>query len=69
MTIVTPTLKLVPLTSPVPEFSVAPVFTHDNVRSIRPGHGIHTRNFNNILGRKAIQEIEKGTPLQWGLIK
>lgn len=45
------------------------VFTYDNIRSIRPGYGIHTRNFENIIGRRAVQKIERGTPLQWNLVK
>ena len=39
-----------------------------NVRSIRPADGLHTRHFEQILGRKAKKDIRKGTPLNWGLI-
>lgn len=42
--------------------------TEDNVRSIRPGHGMHTRHLSEVLGRKAACNIEKGTPLDWKLI-
>ena len=41
------------------------VFNSANVRSIRPGHGLHTRYFDIVLGRRAAQDIEKGTPLTW----
>jgi len=44
------------------------VFTNDNVRSIRPGFGMHTKHFEEILGKKASMDIEKGTPMDWGLI-
>ena len=44
------------------------VFTCDNVRSIRPGYGLHTRYLEQILGRKAGRDIERGTPLSWDLI-
>jgi N-acetylneuraminate synthase len=44
------------------------VFTRDNVRSIRPGYGLHTRYLEQILGRKAGRDIERGTPLSWDLI-
>ncbi len=44
------------------------VFTRDNVRSIRPGYGLHTRYLEQILGRKAGKDIERGTPLSWDLI-
>jgi sialic acid synthase SpsE len=37
----------------------------ENVQSIRPGDGLHTRNLSNVIGRKASQQIERGTPLKW----
>ncbi len=44
------------------------VFTGDNVRSIRPGHGLPPAELNNILGKTAERAIERGTPLSWDLI-
>jgi pseudaminic acid synthase len=44
------------------------LFTAENVRSIRPGHGLHTRHLAEILGREAAQDIERGTPLSWDLV-
>ncbi len=41
------------------------VFTRENVRSIRPGHGLHTRHLEEILGRTAARDISRGTPLTW----
>jgi sialic acid synthase SpsE len=43
-------------------------FTEENVRSIRPGYGLHTRYLADVLGRKAKKDIKKGTPLNWKLI-
>ncbi|MCS7071311.1 MAG: N-acetylneuraminate synthase family protein, partial [Anaerolinea sp.] len=43
-------------------------FTPENVRSIRPGHGLHTRHLPEVLGRRAARDIERGTPLSWALI-
>jgi sialic acid synthase SpsE len=43
-------------------------FTEENVRSIRPGYGLHTRYLEDVLGRKAKMDIKKGTPLKWELI-
>ncbi len=40
-------------------------FTGENVRSIRPGHGLHPRHFEEVLGRYASQPLVRGTPLQW----
>ncbi len=44
-------------------------FTADNVRSIRPGQGLHTRYLNVVIGRKASMNIKRGTPLSWELIE
>jgi len=43
-------------------------FTVENVRSIRPGHGLHTRHLPEILGRHASRNVERGTPLSWDLV-
>jgi len=43
-------------------------FTAQNVRSIRPGHGLHTRHITEVLGRHAACDIERGTPLNWELV-
>jgi sialic acid synthase SpsE len=44
-------------------------FTAENVRSIRPGIGLHTRHWNEVIGRRARTRILKGTPLSWHLIE
>lgn len=43
-------------------------FTAENVRSIRPGHGLHTRHLPDVLGRAAARDIPRGTPLAWDLV-
>jgi pseudaminic acid synthase len=43
-------------------------FTAENVRSIRPGHGLHTRHLPDVLGKTAAVDIERGTPLSWDLV-
>ena len=43
-------------------------FTVENVRSIRPGHGLHTRHLPEVLGCHAACDIERGTPLSWELV-
>ncbi|NCO32413.1 MAG: pseudaminic acid synthase [Armatimonadetes bacterium CG2_30_59_28] len=43
-------------------------FTLDNVRSIRPGVGLHTRHLDDVIGRKASRNTPRGTPLSWTLI-
>lgn len=43
-------------------------FTVENVRSIRPGYGLHTRHMDEVLGSRAACDIERGTPLRWELV-
>lgn len=38
-------------------------FTSFNVRSIRPANGLHTRYYDNVLTKKANQDIKAGTAL------
>lgn len=40
------------------------VFTEKNVRVIRPGFGLHPREFENVLGKQATIDINRGTPLK-----
>ena len=42
--------------------------TPENVRSIRPGNGLHTMYYEQILGQHAARDISRGTPLAWNLI-
>ncbi len=41
-------------------------FTEENVRSIRPGYGVHPKLLNEILGKTAKKDMERGTPLSLG---
>ena len=45
------------------------VLSRKNIRSIRPGYGLHTRYLEQILGKKAVKDIEKGTPLSVDLVE
>lgn len=38
--------------------------TEANVRSVRPGFGMHPKHINEVLGKKAAINLEKGTALQ-----
>ena len=40
--------------------------TKENVRSIRPGYGLHPKHYKEILGKIFNKDIERGTPLDWG---
>ncbi|HOW90083.1 MAG TPA: SAF domain-containing protein [Elusimicrobiales bacterium] len=43
-------------------------FTSENVRSIRPGDGMHPRYYGGVIGRKASRALKRGTPLRRGMI-
>jgi len=45
------------------------LFTSENVRSIRPGFGLPPKFLKEIIGKKSLKTIEKGTPLSWDLIE
>ncbi len=49
----------------VARISAGEVFTPENLKSIRPGLGLHTRHLDEILGLKAATDMEKGTALAW----
>jgi sialic acid synthase SpsE len=38
-------------------------FTLENVRAIRPAYGLKPKYLKNILGKKALVDIKRGTPL------
>lgn len=42
--------------------------TTENVKSIRPGYGLHPKYYKEILGKKILKDVEKGTALSWDII-
>lgn len=44
------------------------LFTEENIRSIRPGNGLPVKCIKEFLGRKATQDVKRGTPLKWELL-
>lgn len=43
--------------------------TRDNVRSIRPGHGIAPKHLPEVLGRQAARDLRRGEPLDWQALR
>jgi len=52
----------------VKDMTAGEVFTSENVRSIRPGQGLHPRYLKDVLGRRAACNIKRGTPLSRELV-
>jgi len=40
------------------------IITEECIKSIRPGYGMHPKEFDNILGKKVSQEISYGSPVK-----
>jgi N-acetylneuraminate synthase len=52
----------------VRDIKAGEVLTEQNVRSIRPGYGLHPRFLNKVIGGKAKLDIKCGTPLDLAMI-
>ena len=44
------------------------VFDENNMRSVRPGNGLHTKYYEELLGKRIKRDAKLGTPLSWDLI-
>ena len=53
----------------VKDIAAGEILTPDNIRSIRPGNGLHTMYYEEVLGKIAKTALKKGTPLAWELIQ
>lgn len=41
------------------------LFTEENIRSVRPGYGMHPKYLNDVFGKKASYDLAFATPLTW----
>ncbi len=53
----------------VEDVKTGDIFTEKNIKSIRPGFGLHTKFLSEILKKKARKDIRKGTPLSWDCVE
>jgi pseudaminic acid synthase len=53
----------------VKDVKAGEIFTEENVRSIRPGYGLHPKYLRDVIGKRARKNITRGTPLRWDLIE
>jgi pseudaminic acid synthase len=52
----------------VEDIKAGDIISENNMRSIRPGYGMHPKYYKEILGQKAVMDLEKGTPLTMKMI-
>ena len=45
------------------------LISNENIRSIRPGFGLHPKFLSKIIGKQYIRNQEKGTPISWDMIQ
>ena len=53
----------------VKDMKAGDVFTKENLRAIRPGYGLTPRYYDELLGKKAVGDIKRGTPVSWNLVE
>ncbi len=44
------------------------VFTPENLRSVRPAYGLHTKHYEELLGKRIRKDAKPGTPMSWDLV-
>jgi pseudaminic acid synthase len=52
----------------VEDIKAGDIISEENMRSIRPGYGMHPKYYKEILGQKVVMDLEKGTPLKMEMI-
>lgn len=52
----------------VKDLAAGDVLTEENVRAIRPGHGLAPKYYELVLGKKVKRAVKKGTPLSFDLL-
>ncbi|MDL2301549.1 pseudaminic acid synthase [Lachnospiraceae bacterium OttesenSCG-928-D06] len=44
------------------------IFTSENLRSVRPSCGLHTKYYEELLGKQIRKDAKLGTPMSWDLV-
>lgn len=45
------------------------VLSENNIKSVRPNYGLHTKYYNDVIGKIAKIDLSKGTPLSWEVLE
>jgi pseudaminic acid synthase len=43
------------------------IFTEKNLRIVRPGFGLPPKHYEQLIGNKVSKDVNKGTPVKWGI--
>jgi len=52
----------------VKDMKAGDVITAACVRSIRPGYGLSPKYYEDVIGKKVVKPVKRGTPMSWDLI-
>jgi pseudaminic acid synthase len=52
----------------VRDIKAGEVFTHENLRAIRPGLGLPTKYLEAFIGMTVIKDVRRGEALSWGMV-
>ena len=53
----------------VNDIKAGELITTENVRRIRPGHGLSPKYFDQVIGKRAALDLATGTPLDWNKLE
>jgi len=53
----------------IKDIKAGETLNEQNIKSIRPGFGLAPKYYEEIIGKKAKKDIERGTPISWELIE
>jgi pseudaminic acid synthase len=53
----------------VEDVKAGEIVTSKNVRSIRPGYGMHPKYYDAVMGKIFVADFKNGTPLSWNELK
>ncbi|MBN2689843.1 MAG: pseudaminic acid synthase [Gammaproteobacteria bacterium] len=52
----------------VEDLQAGDIITEDNMRAIRPGYGLPVKYYDDLLNKKVVRNVKRGTPVSWDLI-
>ncbi len=53
----------------IQDVAAGTIIQPEHIRSLRPGHGLPPKEFDNLIGLRLDKGVKKGTPVSWQLFK